>query len=195
MLQVNSQELGTNSYFDNSLQEFGYTQTVKLMHYLKENQYVDESNYKNAEIFDFGAGVGGSSIFFHNLQNRVTVVDLNKSSLDSLKSRVYFSEQSIFSGDGLELMKLTRDKVYDLVFALMFGPTNDIDFINTFLVEASRIIKDNGKVVVFSDAGTMSHFIESEKGKKSNFTIIHWWMRIRCIKIKCRECKGSDVTS
>lgn len=163
-MQINSQDLGSDNFFDNSFQEFGYTQTVKLMHFLKDNNHVVEGNYKNAKILDFGAGVGGSSIFFHLLTNSVTAVDLNESSLASLKSRV--PEESIICGDGLELMKKTSDKVYDLVFALMFGPTDDIGFINTFLAEASRIIKDDGKVVVFSDAGTMSHFMDSEKGKK-----------------------------
>lgn len=160
-----------DNFFDNPLQEFGYTQTVKLMHFLKSNGHVDQGNYERANILDFGAGVGGSTIFFHDLKNKIAAVDLNEGSLACLRSRKIMPEGSIVNDDGLELMKKTSDKVYDLVFALMFGPTDDKEFISTFLEEANRIIKDNGKVIVFSEMNTMSHFIESKNGKKVNLPL------------------------
>jgi len=129
------------------------------MYFLKSNGHIDPEIYNGGKnILDFGAGVGGSTIFFKNsLRNNVTAVDLSEISLECLKNKNIPAE-SIIVGDGIKLMKNTDNNTYDLVFALMLGPTSDKNFVSSFLSEATRIIKNNGKIIVFSDCGTMNYF-------------------------------------
>ena len=86
-------------------------------------------------------------------------------------------EENIYQREGIELMKSFNDNSFDLILSLMFGPDKDGSFAEEFYLEANRIVKQSGRILIITDPNTLNQFemrftnAYKHKGKMFNLFI------------------------
>lgn len=115
--------------------------------YLTTMSYIKKYLRPNCNILEIGAATGRYSITLADMGYNVTSVELVKSNLDILKSKIKPQHNiTVFQGDARNLGFIEND-IYDIVLLLgpMYHLFSDTDKYNA-MSEAIRVAKKNGIV-------------------------------------------------
>jgi SAM-dependent methyltransferase len=135
-------------------------------------------------VLDFGAGYGAPTLILQKVCDvvggRVTAVENTDFKVERIKSRL--PDNEVVLGDGIEFVQ-EHPSEFDLITAFNIGPDNDASLFLDLARSSSAGLRENGKLLVYSDKYTMeailsktqavegAHFIP-EQNTKSDQTFI-----------------------
>jgi phospholipid N-methyltransferase len=134
---------------------------------LMREGFINPRNLKS--IFEFGAGVGASTLALTELAKingaEIDVAEYIPDKAKMLLASRLVSNEDVFVGDGVEILSRlsSNGQLYDLVYAAMFFPEGQNPMVQKFLETARQALRQDGKVVLYSDWETREKVLDACK--------------------------------
>ncbi len=111
-----------------------------------------------SSVCDFGSGAGGPLIalkrFFNLPPGHLQALEQDPAQARQIIQNGILPSSDVQIGDGLAYLRQGRQK-YDLLTAFMLGPDESGVLANALFKEVPRSLSPHGKLLVYSDIGTM----------------------------------------
>ena len=142
-----------------SLSEYQkFSAQVAFQLLLLANQFGYLSRDEIKSVCDFGAGSGGATFGlkkFANASNTDCIaLETSAGMAQAITNSRILPPDSVKVGDGLQYLTEGHTP-FDLITASMFGPDGSESFAECFLEAARNSLKQNGKLLIYSDPHTM----------------------------------------